>query len=97
MIGLDAPAPGPNTMAFMNTYFAEHVNTKKAFLIIAAGFEDIMMISLFTYYIFKGSSYRMPLAFALFYTLRAIFSVLTTAFLDSPRFARAAGVHHPEA
>ena len=67
-----------NVMEFMNTYFADHVDAKKAFLIIAAGIEDIMMLSLFGYYIVKGSSYRMPVAFALFYVVRAIFSVSHT-------------------
>ena len=59
----------------MNTFFAQNVAFKNAFLIFASGIEDFMMLALLVWYILRGSSYRLPLTLGLFYGLRALFGV----------------------
>ena len=55
-----------------NTYLADHVQTKHAFMIIAGLMMDVMVVTVLYEFAFKGTTWRLPIAFILNHALRMI-------------------------
>ena len=56
-----------------NTFLRDHVEIKKRYIIFASTLMDVMLVSFVVYYFFKfWSSYRIIIAYIIFFSTRAL-------------------------
>ena len=80
-----------------NTFLRDHVEIKKRYIIFASTLMDVMLVSFVVYYFFKfWSSYRIIIAYIIFFSTRALLQVSITiiiSFLESILYDKVGRIH----